>query len=246
MIYTIPPSSPLHYVTYAHVYGSTPTEVYVGYTPGYLGTVVAPDGVVVYGTGYEYDPWIGSAYYAPPPTWGIAAVPVYNPYVGWGYGYGMGLTTAAMVDSWDSPYYYSSVYHGYPCCGSTSASVYGQYGNVKTSGTESWYANDDTEGYKNTGTYTNEATGTKGSYDANRSYDYDTDTAKRDYNRSFTTQGGTTGDVTRTQTYDTETGKETYSSSATATGQQRQHGGQERVGVVEPGQDADVQLARRP
>jgi hypothetical protein len=219
VIYTIPPSSPLHYVTYAHVYGSTPTEVYVGYTPGYLGTVVEPDGVVVYGTGYTYDPWIGTAYYAPPPTWGIAAVPVYNPYVGYGYGYGMGLTTAAMVDSWGSPYYYSSAYHGYPCCGSVNANVYGQYGNVKTSGTESWYTNGDTAGYKNTGTYTNEATGTKGSYDANRSYDYDTGQAKRDYNRSFTTQNGTTGDVTRTQTYNTETGKETYSSDADATGQ---------------------------
>jgi hypothetical protein len=102
----------------------------------------------------------------------------------------MGLTTAAMADSGGSPYYYSSAYHGYPCCGSVNANVYGQYANVKTSGTESWYTNGDTAGYKNTGTYTNEATGTKGSYDANRSYDYDTGQAKRDYNRSFTTQGG--------------------------------------------------------
>src|SRR5436853_2574116 len=31
VIYTIPPSSPLHYVTYVKVYGSTPEVVYVGY-----------------------------------------------------------------------------------------------------------------------------------------------------------------------------------------------------------------------
>lgn len=35
VIYTIPVSSPLHYVTYVKIYGSTPEVVYVGYTPGY-------------------------------------------------------------------------------------------------------------------------------------------------------------------------------------------------------------------
>jgi hypothetical protein len=52
VIYTIPVSCPIHYVTYVRVYGSTPEVVYVGYTPGYMGVVVAPDGTVVYGTGY--------------------------------------------------------------------------------------------------------------------------------------------------------------------------------------------------
>src|ERR1041384_4561519 len=40
VIYTIPVSSPLHYVTYVKIYGSTPEVVYVGYTPGYYGTIV--------------------------------------------------------------------------------------------------------------------------------------------------------------------------------------------------------------
>src|SRR6266481_2756427 len=53
IIYSIPVSSPLHYVTYAQVYGYTPDDVYVGYTPGYLGTEVCPDNVVVYGTGWS-------------------------------------------------------------------------------------------------------------------------------------------------------------------------------------------------
>ncbi len=61
VIYTIPPSSPLHYVTYVRVYGATPQNVTVGYTPGYYGTVVAPTDVVVYGTGYVYPPvYVGS------------------------------------------------------------------------------------------------------------------------------------------------------------------------------------------
>lgn len=57
-IYSIPPSSALHYVTYVYVYGSTPNVVYVGYTPGYYGTVVSSSGVVVYGTGYYYSPYV--------------------------------------------------------------------------------------------------------------------------------------------------------------------------------------------
>jgi hypothetical protein len=55
-IYAIPPSSPLHYVTYVRIYDSTPEVIYEGYTPGYLGTVQSTDGVVVYGTGYDYPP----------------------------------------------------------------------------------------------------------------------------------------------------------------------------------------------
>lgn len=82
VIYGIPVSSPLHYVTYVQVYGAGSEVVYVGYTPGYLGTVVASDGVVVYGTGYNYTPWIGSVWYAAPYTWGLAAAPIYNPYAG--------------------------------------------------------------------------------------------------------------------------------------------------------------------
>ena len=37
-IYDIPPSSPVHNVTYVYIYESTPEVVYVGYTPGYYGS----------------------------------------------------------------------------------------------------------------------------------------------------------------------------------------------------------------
>ena len=60
VIYSIPASSPLHYVTYVQIYNATPQVVVVGYTPGYLGTVVAPGGVVVYGTGYTYTAYVGA------------------------------------------------------------------------------------------------------------------------------------------------------------------------------------------
>jgi uncharacterized membrane protein YgcG len=73
VIYTIPPNSPVHYVTYVRVYGSTATTVYVGYTPGYYGTVMSTDGVVVYGTGYYYPAYVGAYWYPYPPTYGWGA-----------------------------------------------------------------------------------------------------------------------------------------------------------------------------
>ena len=142
-IYTIPAQSPLHFVTYAQIYESTANAVTIGYTPGYLGAVVSPDGVVVYGTGYVYPPWIGTVYYAPPPTWSVMAQPVYNPAVGWSYGFALGLTTAAMLDSWGSPVTYSAYPHGNACCGSVSANVYGYWGNSVSSGTRSGTASAD-------------------------------------------------------------------------------------------------------
>ncbi len=70
-IYSIPRSSPLYYVTYVRVYDATPEVVYVGYTPGYVGSYVSSDYVVVYGTGWPYRPWIGNVWYGAPVTWGF-------------------------------------------------------------------------------------------------------------------------------------------------------------------------------
>jgi hypothetical protein len=68
VIYTIPPASPLYRCTYVRVYGVTPTTVTYGYTAGYTMAYVS-SGVVVYGTGFYYPPYI---YPAP--------VPIYYPY----------------------------------------------------------------------------------------------------------------------------------------------------------------------
>jgi hypothetical protein len=93
VIYTIPVSSPLHYVTYAYVYGSTPDVVYTGYTPGYLGTVVAPGPLVVYGTGYVYPAWANTVWYPAPVTWGWGPFDIgggVDVFTGFAFGFGVG------------------------------------------------------------------------------------------------------------------------------------------------------------
>jgi hypothetical protein len=82
-IYGIPASNPHHNVTYVRVYDVTPQVVYVGYTPGYVGSYPY-GGCIVYGTGWSYPGWYGTVYYPRPATWGFRAV--YNPYYGWGFG----------------------------------------------------------------------------------------------------------------------------------------------------------------
>ncbi len=217
-IYKIPPSSPLYFATFVHVYGYTPEVVYVGYTPGYMGTVVETDGVVVYGTGYDYTPWIGDVYYAPPETYGVQAQPVYNPGVDLAYGIALGLTTAALVDSWGSPYYYDSYYYGYPCCGSTSANVYRHWGNTAVYGTDTWYTKSDGDiGEKSSGSYTNYRTGTTGNYSANRYVNPYQGTAGRSYQRSINTAAGGSGNVSRNETYNAQTGETKYSSNVSGT-----------------------------
>jgi hypothetical protein len=88
-IYTIPPSSPLYNLTYVQIYSSTPSVVYVGYTPGYTGAIIT-NGIVVYGTGYAYSPWIGSVWYGPPVTYGYGVNMAYTPWTGWGFAFGVG------------------------------------------------------------------------------------------------------------------------------------------------------------
>jgi hypothetical protein len=80
---SIPASNPHDNVKYVEVYDSTPDVVYVGYTPGYVGSY-AYGGCMVYGTGYYYQPWYGSYYYPHHATWGFSVH--YNPWYGWGVG----------------------------------------------------------------------------------------------------------------------------------------------------------------
>ncbi len=217
-IYSIPPSSPLHYVTYVRIYGTTPEVVYEGYTPGYLGTVTSTDGVVVYGTGYDYQPWIGDVWIAAPETYALAAAPVYNPAVGYAYGFGLGLATAAVASYYWGGAYYRPYYAGYGCCAATSADVYTHWGDTVASGTRTWYAGGGVAGTSARGSYTNYRTGTTGSYAAGRSYDAWTGTAQRGYARTFDTPGGASGAVARGERYNPATGTRSYGSHATATG----------------------------
>ncbi|MEA1896557.1 MAG: hypothetical protein U9N53_02700 [Bacteroidota bacterium] len=82
----ISPESPVYNVKYVYIYDSTPEVVYVGYLPGYSYSYVY-GGVVVYGTGYYYNPWYGPYYYPRPVTYGYGVH--YNPYTGWGFSFSM-------------------------------------------------------------------------------------------------------------------------------------------------------------
>jgi hypothetical protein len=90
VIYTIPISSPLNYVTNVKVYDSTPDVVYVGYTPGYLGTYVADDDCIVFGSGYRYDPWIGNVWFGAPITYGLGVAFDWDDGFGWAWGFDWG------------------------------------------------------------------------------------------------------------------------------------------------------------
>jgi hypothetical protein len=129
IIYTVPISSPLHYVTYVRVYGYTPTVVYVGYTPGYLGTVVTPDGVVVYGTGIVYSPWVGTVWYPPPTTYYSS-----SSQFAWGAatGFMMGTMTGLAIGAvaWGG---------GCCCCGSSTVNVNKTVNNYTVNGSNVYH-----------------------------------------------------------------------------------------------------------
>jgi hypothetical protein len=110
IIYTIPVSSPIHYVTYVKIYGTGEDVVYVGYTPGYMGTVVSGDGVVVYGTGYYYPAYVGTVYVGYPPTYGYGAGFAYGSASGFAFGFTAGV---AIGGCWGNPYWGPYYGHGY-------------------------------------------------------------------------------------------------------------------------------------
>lgn len=96
----IPPEAPVYNVKYVYVYDYTPEVVYVGYTPGYMGSYVY-HGCVVYGTGYYYRPWYHHYYYPRPVTYGFGVH--YNPYTGWGFS--VGVSFGWMSVSFGRPHY---------------------------------------------------------------------------------------------------------------------------------------------
>ncbi len=136
VIYSIPPSSPLYWVTFVKIYAATPQYVTVGYTPGYLGEVVTPDGVVVYGTGYVYPAYVGATVWYPPPvTYGYGVAMAWTPWTGWAMGFGFGLAMGAMM--WGPAPCWGAAWgwHGGAAWGpggwaATSGNVYHQWGST--------------------------------------------------------------------------------------------------------------------
>ncbi|WP_454914827.1 carbohydrate-binding family V/XII [Xanthobacter sediminis] len=106
VIYTIPVSSPVHYVTYVRVYGSTPDAVVVGYTPGYMGVVVAPGGTVVYGTGYSCDGFVGTVWLSCPVTYGVGAGFALGAAEGFAFGFAAGWPWSVAVGPYWGPYWH--------------------------------------------------------------------------------------------------------------------------------------------
>lgn len=132
VIYTIPTSCPIHYVTYVYVYGYTPSVVYAGYTPGYAGTVVAPGGVVVYGTGYDYPPVVaGSTYVCYPPTYGYGASFALGAAIGYSFGYSAGSGTTCCCEPYWGCYYWATPYgYSYTHVNVNATSFYTHWGTA--------------------------------------------------------------------------------------------------------------------
>ncbi len=146
-IYSIPPSSALHYITYVKVYDSTPDVVYVGYTPGYYGTIVSSSSsTVVYGTGWYYAPYIGSYWYGAPYTYGTGVASTWSLGAGWSISIGVGYSYGYLYYyPWWGPW----GYYG-PCCwgpawgygygGYASTNIYGRWGNTAYANTRAAWA----------------------------------------------------------------------------------------------------------
>jgi hypothetical protein len=153
-IYSIPLSSSLHYVTYVKVYRSAPDVVYVGYTPGYYGTVVSSTtSTVVYGTGWYYPPYVGSYWYGAPYTYGVGVASTWSSGTGWSITIGVGYTYGyPYYYPWWGPwgYYEACCWRpawGYGYAGYAGANVYGRWGNTAYASTRAAWANPYTGNY---------------------------------------------------------------------------------------------------
>lgn len=139
-IYAIPPSSPLYYVTYVHIYSVTPQTVVVGYTPGYLGVVVNDGGTVVYGTGYAYPAYVSeTVYYGYPPTYGYGASFALGTLEGFAFGFAVGAIWGSEYPCW-GPYWGPWPSHGWNYVNVNQANFYGRWGQGSVTHASGWNA----------------------------------------------------------------------------------------------------------
>ena len=137
-IYTIPVSSPLYYVTYVRIYAVTGDSVVVGYTPGYMGVVVSPDGTVVYGTGYVYPAYVGGVYYGYPVTYGYGAGFAMSAAEGFAFGFAVGAFWGAASPYW-GPYWWGGAYN-WNYVNVNQANFYGRWGQGTVTHAYGWNA----------------------------------------------------------------------------------------------------------
>jgi hypothetical protein len=138
VIYTIPASSPVYYVTYVRIYSVTPETVVVGYTPGYMGVMVSPDGTVVYGTGYVYPAYVGAEYYGYPATYGYGAGFSISAEEGFAFGFAMGAFWGAATPYW-GPYWWGAPYN-WNYVNVNQANFYGRWGQGTVTHASGWNA----------------------------------------------------------------------------------------------------------
>ena len=126
-IYTIPPSCPLHNVTYVTVQDSSPTSVTYAQTSGYSGEYVAPSGVLMFGAGMP----MGAAatnntgdYYPPYPAYYS-----YGCDAGYNYAYG-GYYSAALAYGPYGGVDRTAAYNAATGTYSRGAAAYGAYGSA--------------------------------------------------------------------------------------------------------------------
>jgi hypothetical protein len=128
--------------------------VYVGYTPGYYGTVVSANTMtVVYGTGWYYPPYISSTMWSGwSYTYGVGAGFTYNEDTGWSFGFGYGYGYyPGYYPGWEPMGYYGCCwypYYGWGAWGGAAvANVYRVWGNTAYSRTGAAWANPYTGNY---------------------------------------------------------------------------------------------------
>ncbi len=155
-IYAIPASSPMYPVTYVQVYEKTPETVTYGYTKGYEDSYIS-DGRVVYGTGYNYQPYVSNAV-----VWGLGLAASYA-------------VNSQIIDNWsdfwnDHPQYYygwrppyyapygysygaAAYYNPYNGTWGRGAYAYGPYGGVAGRSVYNPYTGTYARGYAAHGPY---------------------------------------------------------------------------------------------
>lgn len=155
----IPASSPAYNSRYVYIYDDYPDYVYMGYTPGYLGSYYYGP-TVVYGTGWHYRPWYHRVYYPRPVTWGFGFM--YDPWIGWninwgfnwgylyvGFNYGYPAYGYAYGGGWFGPHYYCPPYRRHYYGGYYGRHDYYGYNSYRY---RNGYGYRDNYGYRNNGT----------------------------------------------------------------------------------------------
>jgi hypothetical protein len=139
VVYSIPVSSPLHYVTYVRIYAVTAQSIVVGYTPGYLGVVVGPGGTVVYGTGYSYPAYVSDGvWYGYPATYGYGAGFGLGAAEGFAFGFAAGALWGAASPYWGPYWGYDGGYVNWGRVDVNQVNVYGRWGRGTVTHASGW------------------------------------------------------------------------------------------------------------